>query len=152
MPLRNGLGTSQQAGVSGFHFSLFSLFFPISIFYYYFLSIPLGMKRKRSQINLQLLLRRPSIQVQIHRDEQNCGQKRRKEICRLSLLLVGPVPLGLHSFSPLLTSPDLLKLDLSSSLKNTCHQHGLLLLRCFCLSIHFSSSSQLPHPPDALEG
>lgn len=105
------------AGASGFHFSLFSLFFPTSIFYYYFLSIPLGMKRKRKQISLQLLLRRPSIQVQIHRDEKNCGQERRKEIFNFSLLLVGPVALWLHNFSPLLTSPDLLKLDLSSSLK-----------------------------------
>lgn len=42
--------------------------------------------------------------------------------------------------------------NLFSSLQNTCHQHCLLLLRCFLPSKHLPSFSQPPHPPGAPEG
>lgn len=46
--------------------------------------------RKRKQMSLQLLPRRPSMQVQIHRDKQNCGQERETIITLRDLQLFSP--------------------------------------------------------------
>lgn len=47
--------------------------------------------RKRKQIGLQLLLRRPCVWVRIHRDEQSWGQEERKKLLLRDLQLLSPI-------------------------------------------------------------
>ena len=42
------------------------------------LAFKMSFLRKRKQVSLHLLLRRPSLQVRIHKNEQSWGQEERK--------------------------------------------------------------------------